>query len=143
MQHELFSPGDWEARGIYSDSSNNMYQAEGVGKITHTDTRWINDVYLYIGELENKITNRYEIVPFSEDKDFTTFVADSPAVGTSRGILMYMLDSYVWNFTNESGEYEVYEFMARINDTTYITRGFAFWNKKKLFSWAVELRKIG
>ena len=143
MTHTLFDPGKWEAKGFYSDGNNNVYQAEGKGEITHTKTHWVNDVYLYIGELENKITNRYEIVPFPEGKDFTTFVAINPAVGRTSGRLMFMMDSYIWNFFSDDGRYMGYEFMARINDTSYITRGFAFWSNKKLFSWAIELRKIG
>ena len=142
MKHTLFfHEGTWEARGLYTDAAGEVMPLQGKSEITHVDGIWVNESYMDVEDQESRISNRYEITPFAEGRDYTSWKSVNPAIGDLSGMFMLVGDSILSTFSSENGEYFGFEYLQKVDDTTYRNRGFAFFNNQKLSSWEVELKR--
>ncbi len=144
MNHTyLLTEGIWIANGTYSDPNCGVCQVEGKTIISHQKNVWINDgIMKLLLEKPLKFSNRYEVKPFEKEKDLTTWTSYNPAIGVLNGHFMIVHDSILSKYISEDKKYSGYEFLKKIDGTTYENRGYAFQKDKKLSSWAVTLKKI-
>lgn len=144
MNHTyLLEEGEWIARGVYSDEKGNIVQVEGHTFISHQDEVWINDGSMKVlTDTPVELFNRYEITPFTDGSEMTTWKSYNPALGVLKGIFLIIEDTIMSKYSTEDGRYTGFEFLKKIDDVTYENRGFALNNNEKLSSWAVELKKI-
>ena len=144
MRHTfLFEEGIWRAEGTYIDGANTSLQAEGFITITHTPERWINEGALKLLLAKPvEFQNRYEIVPFEEGRDYTTWKSFNPVIGQLAGRIVIVDDSLISVYTSEDGQYSGSEYLLQVSETVYANRGFAFKENEKISSWAVQLTKI-
>lgn len=144
MRHTfLFEEGVWRAEGTYIDGSNTPLRAEGTITITHTPERWINEGALkLLLESPVEFQNRYEIVPFEEGSDHTTWQSFNPVIGELKGRIVIVDDSLISVYKSEDGQYSGSEYLLRVSETVYSNRGFAFKDTEKISSWAVQLTRV-
>jgi len=144
MKHTfLFEEGLWKAEGVYVDGTNTALHAEGAITITHGEDLWINE-----GSLKLFLTkpvefkNRYEIIPFEEGRDHTTWKSKNPVIGTLLGKIVLIDDSLISLYESEDGLYAGSEYLLRVSETVYRNRGFAFKDDERISSWAVQLTRV-
>jgi hypothetical protein len=144
MRHTfLFEEGVWRAEGTYIDGSNTSLRAEGFITITHTPERWINEGALrLLLEKPIEFQNRYEIVPFEEGHDFTTWNSFNPVIGELKGRIVIVDDSLISVYRSDNEEYSGSEYLLQVNERVYANRGFAFKENDKISSWAVSLTRV-
>jgi hypothetical protein len=139
----LFEEGLWRAEGLYVDGTNTALRAEGTIRITHEETAWINEGSLkLLLPTPVEFRNRYEIVPFEEGRDYTTWRSLNPVIGTLLGKIVLVDDSMISQYGSEDGHYTGSEYLLQVSETVYRNRGFAFGDERRVSSWAVELTKI-
>jgi len=144
MQHTfLFQEGFWAARGYYFDDVDRMLPLAGTTRITHLEGLWINEGEMEIsaGDKPIKIYNRYEIIPFREGRNQTTWESLNPDLGTLIGQFAIVDDAFLSTCHTKSGSYTGTEFLLKISDIHYQNRGVLFKGNDKLSSWSVDLRK--
>ncbi|MEW6183571.1 MAG: hypothetical protein AB1500_10425 [Bacillota bacterium] len=143
MKHTfLFQEAVWTAKGIYIDENGNTVPVEGRTEITHAADLWINDGYLRLsGAGAVEFRNRYEIVPPSGDRDFTSWKSFNPALGTLTGNFTFVDDPIISSCVSEDGGYTSVEYLLKVSDAAYRGRGVLYKGKHKLSSWAVELSR--
>ncbi|MBP1732590.1 MAG: hypothetical protein H6Q55_3019 [Deltaproteobacteria bacterium] len=144
MRHTfLFEEGVWRAEGTYIDGTNTALRAEGTIAITHTGEAWINEGSLRLLRAHPvEFQNRYEIVPFEEGKDYTTWKSQNPVIGTLIGKIVVIDDSLISVYESEDRLYAGSEYLLQVSETVYRNRGFAFKEDERISSWAVQLTKI-
>ncbi|MEN6320507.1 MAG: hypothetical protein ABFD82_17350 [Syntrophaceae bacterium] len=144
MEHTfLFQEGYWNAKGHYFDDTDRPLPLVGTTRITHLDGLWINEGEMEIntGDQSIKIYNRYEIVPFREGKNQTTWKSLNPDLGTLLGRFVIVDDTILSTCSTKSGGYTGTEFFLRVTETHYKNRGVLFKENDILSSWSVDLRK--
>jgi hypothetical protein len=143
MRHTyLFREGVWKAKGFYFDEKGDSVPIEGTSRITHTRNRWINESHMRLLANEGfKFQNRYELVPFPPNGDFTTWSSANPLLGQLFGKLILVEDSILSVYQTEDGKYSGLEYLEKVNKTFYRNRGALVGGEKKLSSWSVELRR--
>lgn len=142
MRHTyLFAEGTWSAVGNYFDEQNKAIPVEGESVITHYDNRWVNDSFMSLaGGTFSRTYNKYEIVPFKNE--VTEWRSFNPALGVLYGRFMVVSDTIISNFLSEDGTFTGVECLIKLDDLTYLGRGFAFRGNEKLSSWAVTLKAV-
>ena len=140
----LLREGEWDAGGTYWTDQGAEFAVEGHTSITHGRKHWVNDGVLRLLLNEPvEFQNRYEIQPFERGKDWTTWVARNPALGTLRGMFMVVGDCILSSYTSEDGRHSGTESLVKVDDHMYRSWGCAFSDGSKLSSWSVELRRTG
>ena len=141
LQHSfLFQEGLWLANGRYYDACGVALPCEGQTRITHAEGLWINEGFMRVlADQPVEFSNRYEIVPFEEGQEITTWHSLNPDLENLHGQFIIVFDAIISPWQSESGEYWGSEFLLQINDTLYHNRGYACRGNTKLSSWAVEL----
>lgn len=144
MRHTyLFEEGKWIATGVYSDGKGEIVQVEGQTIITHKDEAWINDGSMKVlTDTPVEFFNRYEITPFACGSEMTDWRSFNPALGELKGKFMIVQDSIMSKYASADGQYTGFEYLKKIDDSTYENRGLALKNDEKLSSWAVQLKKV-
>lgn len=144
MNHTyLFKEGLWTAKGIYIDEGGHDIPVEGESEISHVDEIWVNETCMRMfGDSPLEFQNRYEIVPFAPDKDFTSWTSSSPTLGFFLGRFIVVDDSILSFYQSKNGEYSGTEYLRKIDEALYWNRGAFMTNDKKLSSWVVKLRKV-
>jgi hypothetical protein len=144
MRHTfLFEEGLWRAEGLYQDSTNTALRAEGTITITHEADLWINEGSLkLLLDRPVEFQNRYEIVPFKEDGDYTTWKSLNPVIGRLLGKIVLIDDSLISVYESEDAHYTGSEYLLQVSEKIYRNRGFAFRDDERISSWAVELTRI-
>jgi len=144
MQHTfLFQEGFWSARGYYFDDMDRALPLTGMARITHLEGLWINEgeMEMNAGDKPIKIYTRYEIIPFREGRNQTTWESLNPDLGTLLGQFVVVDDAIISTCHAKSGGYTGAEFLLKISNTHYQNRGVLFKGNDKLSSWSVDLRK--
>jgi hypothetical protein len=144
MEHTfLFQEEIWIASGYYFDDKDRALPLEGMNRITHTEGLWINigEMEIKAGDKSIKFSNRYEIVPFEEDKSQTTWESLNPDMGTLLGRFIIVDDTILSTCHAKSGGYTGTEFLLKVSDTRYKNRGVLLKGNDKLSSWSMDLRK--
>ena len=144
MRHTfLFEEGVWRAEGTYIDGANTALRAEGTITITHAEDAWINEGSLRLLLAQPvEFQNRYEIIPFEEGKDYTTWKSQNPVIGTLIGKIVVIDDSLISVYESEDHLCAGSEYLLQVSETVYRNRGFAFKGSERISSWAVQLTKI-
>jgi hypothetical protein len=139
----LLQEGVWIARGHYFDDRERMLPLEGMVRITHLEGLWLNEgqAEIKMGENPVKIHSRYEIIPFEEGKNQTTWESVNPDLGILQGRSIIVADTIISTRRSEKGEYTGAEFHIKASDVYYKNRGILFKGNDKLSSWSVDLKK--
>jgi hypothetical protein len=144
MKHTfIFEEGLWRAEGLYVDSTSTALRAEGTITITHGEELWINEGSMKLLLAQPvEFQNRYEIIPFEEDGDYTTWKSLNPVIGTLLGKIVLVDDSLISVYESQDGHYTGSEYLLQVSEGVYRNRGFAFRDDKRISSWAVELTRV-
>jgi hypothetical protein len=145
MMHSfLLQEGTWIARGHYFDDMERTLLLEGMVRITHLESLWLNEgeAEIKMGDNQIKIKHRYEIIPFEKGKNQTTWESVNPDLGILRGRSIIVADTIISTCCSEKGECSGVEFHIRINDVHYKNRGILLKGNDKLSSWSVDLQKL-
>lgn len=142
----LFEEGIWAVSGEYTGQNGAVVPVEGSAKITHSAALWRNRGIMTLvqpgGNIE--IMNDYEIAPFEEGRDFTAWRAENPSLGKLTGLFVVVDDSIISTISSEDGRVSGIEYLRKVSDDHYMSRGFIFRGEEKLSSWAAELvRRAG
>ena len=141
MKHTyILEEGTWKATGRYYDEYHNCTEISGETQIIHNNEVWILDGYMEL-KLDDpvKYFNKYTIQPVDPEKDYTFWSSENPALGTLLGKFMFTGDTILSSYHSEDGQYSGSESLILVDPRSYKNRGFAFHNKAKLSSWAVDL----
>jgi hypothetical protein len=139
----LFEEGLWTAKGDAINAENIIVAVDGETRVTHRDGLWVNDGYMtFMGEERTTVRNRYEIAPFEEGMNVTSWISDSPALGRLIGVFTLIEDSIMSAFVSKDGAVNGFEFFVKVDDTTYRNRGYCRQGDTLLSSWAVELKRV-
>ncbi|HOM03198.1 MAG TPA: hypothetical protein PLH43_10265 [Acetivibrio sp.] len=144
MKHTyIFEEGNWKAEGLYFDHENNCVGVYGETSIKHLKDEWILDGFMEL-KTENPIRffNKYSIKPISDRKDYTSWTSENPALGKLIGKFMIIGDTILSSYISENGIYSGTESLFKIDENTYLNRGFAFNRENKLSSWEVKLERV-
>lgn len=144
MKHTfLFLEGVWIAWGHYFDDTDCALPLEGMTRITHTDELWLNEGEMEIksGDKPIRIYNRYEIIPFEEGKQHTTWKSLNPDLGELLGRFVIVNDTIISMCRSKNGEYKGTEINLKASDINYKNRGVLFKGNDKLSSWSIDLQK--
>ena len=138
----ILEEGVWKASGLFYDEGNNAFTLEAEARTVHYDEEWIHEGSMFVkSEKPLEINNRYEIIPFPKNKDFTNWVQFNPSLGIITGKFMIVDNVILSNYQSETGEYTGTEVLIQIDAKTYLNKGFALRGNTKLSSWATELQK--
>jgi hypothetical protein len=143
MSHTfLFQPATWSAKGTYTFADGKNVPVEGETRISHEPEVWVNEGRMrLLDESGLKLENRYEITPFTESRDYTSWKSVNPALGVLIGAFSIVADSIISMSASEDGQYYACEYLLKIDASTYRNRGVLFRGGEKLSSWAVDLTK--
>jgi len=144
MEHTfLFQEGIWIAEGHYFDDTERTYPLRGMTRITHQEGLWLNEGEMEIIAVDHpvRICNRYEIVPFDEGRNHTTWESLNPDLGTLLGQFIIVDDTIISTCRSSNGGYMGTEIILRINEMHYKNRGVFLQGNDKLSSWSVDLHK--
>ena len=141
MRHTfLFEEQTWAARGTFYTENGEAFPLDGQTVVTHGEGKWINEGTMTVqGDGEKTFSNRSEITPFKEGLDSTTWVSRNPAIGTLMGCFVLVHDTILSSYQSTDGLYKGIEYLKKIDDRTYETRGVALKNGIKISSWAATL----
>ncbi len=138
----LFTEAKWKATGTYTDGDGISYNAVGEVIVKHSTGLWISDGIMNVKGLNDaEFQNNYEIIPFKEGKDFTTWKSLNPVFGLLTGRLVVIADSILSVYGSENGIITGSESLLQINNRLYRNWGFVFKGTDKLSSWTMDLEK--
>ena len=139
----LFQEGIWIAKGHYFDDMDRAFPLEGMTRIMHLETLWINEGEMEIKTGDNpiKIYNRYEIAPFKKDRNVTTWESQNPDLGILLGRFVIVGDTIISICHSENVEYSGAEIILKTDNIHYKNRGVLFKGNDKLSSWSIDLQK--
>jgi len=137
----LFLEGIWQATGVFYHPDTEPVGAVGEIKVIHTKDFWINESSLSLSDPnKSRFTHNYQIHPFR--KDYTFWKSYNSALGNLRGKFVIVGDTMIATYKGEEGNFNGVEYMQKIDNATYLHRGFAFKGEEKLSAWALELKMI-
>lgn len=142
MQHSfLFEEGYWKASGYYYTEKGEAHQVEGQVRIYHEDDLWFNDgVLKVLGQESIEIRNRYEVIPWAEGQEMTTWFSINPGLGALEGTFTIVEDCILSQYQDEKGNFSGAEVIIKTACNRYLNRGvLVYKGKDKLSSWSVEL----
>jgi len=145
LQHTfLFEEGYWKASGYYYTETGQAHPVEGQVRIYHEDNLWINDgVMKVVGQESIEIRNRYEVLPWEEGKELTTWVSLNPGLGLLEGTFTITGDCILSEYQAEKGDFSGAEVLIQTSADRYLNRGvLVYQRKEKLSSWSVELNRV-
>lgn len=138
----LFQEGLWKAEGTLIDKDGNSSDVKGEVHIQHKNNVWINEGHVKSTEPSfNEIHNRYEISPFENGKDDTSWFSINPVLGHLMGHMVIAGDSILSSFSSEDNIFKGFEFLLQVETDTYINRGVLFREGERYSTWLVTLRR--
>ena len=144
MDHTfLFQEGLWTIEGSFFDEGGSKIPLEGKLRITHTEKIWVieKDITLLEGN-KAQLSNRYEIIPFGDYSEVTTWRSFSSKDQTLSGSFTIIDDTIISLFVSEKGNDMGTEFFLKLSSLVYKSRGALFQGNLKCSSWAVTLYKF-
>lgn len=142
----LFEEGLWAVSGEYTGRDGTSVPVEGSARITHEERVWKNQGVMTLIQPEGNIEmrNDYEIAPFAQGREHTAWRAENPSLGRLSGLFVVVDDSIISTIASEDGRISGIEYLRKVHDDLYMSRGFIFRADEKLSSWAAELvRRTG
>lgn len=136
----LVEQGLWNAYGHYYDEKMAKVIVEGQSKMIHGPCIWLNESFMrLVLSTPIEFKNVYEIKPFAENSDTTTFSSINPAIGRLIGTFTIVDDTIVQLYHSADGIYSGCEYMLKIDDGHYKSTGVFLKGDQKISSWAVDL----
>lgn len=139
----MFKAGLWRVAGVYYDDSGRTYPVEGESRITHRNALWYNESEMKILGSESIVfSNYYEIEPFRQDQDATSWTSTNEALGRMSGRFVLADDGILAVFHSENMSYTGTEFFLRVSATKYRNWGTLVSRGEKLSSWVLQLERV-
>lgn len=137
----LFEEGLWVVSGEYIDNERKVMPMEGTSRIIHSLRQWKSEGYMRLmtGDKVLEIRNMYDIVPIPKGKDTTTWKSFDPALGSVTGRFVVVDDSIISTLSSGDGLVTGVEYLVKVSDLNYRSRGFIFKGAEKISSWSAEL----
>lgn len=144
MKHTyLLREATWEATGFFVDAEGRKWPATGRAVITHQPDAWHNDGSMTV-HLEEPLTfeNHYVYSPFETGQLEARWRSSNPAMGELEGDLAIVGDSLLFRFDSPDGVHRGTEYLKKISDDHYLSRGAYFSGVERVSSWAVDLKRV-
>ena len=142
MHTFLLKPGKWKAAGKFYDEASVAVDATGVANIIHDRSVWRNEGSMTIhSSTPVTFTSTYEIRPFSDKSDTTTWKANNPKLGIFLGRFSYTDSAITSLYQTEDGNFKGHEVVIHIDDTQYRAIGTLYDKEKKISSWDLILTR--
>jgi hypothetical protein len=93
------------------------------------------------GEDKRDFEARYEVVPFSENKNYTEWKSMTGGPEPLFGLFVVVEDTILTPSQSRSGVYWGQEAHIRVGKGEYSNRGFSFLKDEKVSSWSMRLIK--
>jgi hypothetical protein len=139
----LFRQGVWSADGCYRDNEDREFPVRGETRILHGDGKWLLEGKMCLfGDEEKSFSNSYEIEPFGEGRQYTSWISFNPAIGNMAGRFAVIDDTILSEFRSADDRFSGAEALRQINNQTYRSRGALFDGGRLISSWAVTLAMI-
>ena len=138
----LLEEGLWATKGEFFDQQGNPMQMDGSARITHGEELWRCQGTMRLEQMGGGVVefqNNYEIKPFEEGKDYTGWASSNPVHGKLAGLFVIVDDSIISTISSEDGTVSGIEYVVKVSDYHYRSRGFVFKDNEKISSWAAEL----
>lgn len=142
----LFEEGLWAVSGEYAGHDARTTPMEGSARVIHKPGLWQSRGVMNLSSPEGniEISTDYEIIPFEAGKDYTAWRADNPALGRLTGLFVVVDDSIISTIGSEDGRISGIEYLRKVSDDQYASRGFIFRGDELISSWAADLvRRTG
>lgn len=139
----LFEAGKWKAIGTYFDDKGYPVSVTGESTLEIQQNIWILKGFTEI-QLDEpvKIFNTYQIEPFPDDRDFTRWTSENPALGTLTGYFTVVNDTIISQYHSKDRRYSGTEILLFIDADQYQNWGAAYEDERKMSSWEVMLERI-
>jgi hypothetical protein len=93
-----------------------------------------------VGQESIEIRNRYEVIPWAEGQEMTTWFSINPGLGALEGTFTIVEDCILSQYQDEKGNFSGAEVIIKTACNRYLNRGvLVYKGKDKLSSWSVEL----
>lgn len=144
MEHTFFyKEAEWKADGYYYDQFSVETVARGKTVILHRTDQWVAVAFLQVFfDTPIEIRNNYEIIPFKDGSDKTTWISQNPGIGTFRGSFVVVKETILSAFCTEDYKYTGSECLIQLDENSYESRGLLLKDNRKMSSWAVRLSRI-
>lgn len=143
MRHTfLFEPGLWIANGIFLDEQNQQMRLTGEAHITHQTDLWLNESCMRLDAQPGvEIKNSYQIIPFAEGKDFTTWKSYNAELGILIGQFIIVSNTIISSYHSPDSFHRGTECLIMLDSYCYESKGFLFSGDGKVSSWSVNLSR--
>jgi hypothetical protein len=143
MDHTyLFEPAVWELQGRFIDRTGATVDVAGNASISHDETVWVKRSSMRPqGQQGLPFENVYQIAPFEEGSDSTTWTSSNSQLGKMSGHFVIVDDAILSISRTADGRYRAVECFQKLADDRYLSRGALVRGREKMSSWVVELRR--
>jgi hypothetical protein len=140
----LFQPGLWQVEGVYFDGKGVRHRQTGQLVVVHGPGLWTIDSTVNIsGEDTRDFQTLYEVTPPGEGLSYAEWKSASTGPEPIYGLFVVVDDVIMMPWQSRTGSYWGQEMLARVSDSEYLNRGFAFLKSTMVHSWSVRLSGAG
>ncbi|MDR2349174.1 MAG: hypothetical protein LBF41_00935 [Deltaproteobacteria bacterium] len=138
----LIEPGLWAADGIYYDDADQPHVQRGELLVEHAPDLWTIDSQMKIsGQDRRDFNTRYEVKPLPEGVSFTDWKMLSGGPEPVFGLFVFVEECVLMPWQSRSNRFWGQEVLFSKSPDEYLSRGFSFIQDKKVYSWAVTLKR--
>ena len=124
------------------DRTGNRIEVVGESAMMHDANVWrLTGVMRLKSDPPQEIRNAYEIVPFNQGSDTTSWESVNPALGKLIGQFTLFEGVILSLYHSTDGKFSGTEYLRKIDDLHYENKGALYQDKKKLSSWEVTLTR--
>jgi hypothetical protein len=135
-------PAVWQAQGRFTDRSGTTVDVAGDATVTHEEAVWTNRSSMKPqGHSGLVFENVYQIAPFVEGADSTSWTSSNSQLGKMSGQFVIVEDAILSISRTADGRYRAVECLQKLADDRYLSRGALVRGREKVSSWVVELRR--
>ncbi|MDR1314234.1 MAG: hypothetical protein LBQ12_11205 [Deltaproteobacteria bacterium] len=139
----LFKPGLWQADGVYYDTLEKPHLQTGELLIEHAPDAWTIDSRMNVtGQDRRDFVSRYTVTPFKEGVSYTEWKSHTGGPEPVFGLFVVVQESILMPWQSQSGKFWGQEVLSSVTPDLYLSRGFAFIQDRKAYSWAVKLARV-
>ncbi|MDR1042184.1 MAG: hypothetical protein LBR80_18850 [Deltaproteobacteria bacterium] len=139
----LFRPGLWQADGVYYDGQEKPHVQSGELLVEHAPHVWTIDSRMNVsGQDRRDFVSQYMVTPFKEGVSFTEWTSQTGGPEPVFGLFVVVQESILMPWHSQSGQFWGQEVLSSVNPDLYLSRGFAFIQDRKAYSWAVRLVRL-